>query len=118
TLMTSRSPQSTRSTQRIKFSARTAAAAVIVAAVALTVSGQTAAALKFDSSKAWDHLRKLVAIGPRPAGSPAIEQSRQYIKAQLAAAGVPVAEQAWDADTPLGRVHMVNLTATIRGASP
>jgi Zn-dependent M28 family amino/carboxypeptidase len=89
-----------------------------VAAVALTVSGQTAAALKFDSSRAWEHLRQLVAIGPRPAGSPAIEQSRQYIKAQLAAAGVPVVEQAWDADTPLGRVHMVNLIATIRGASP
>jgi len=55
-------------------------------------------------------------IGPRPSGSPAIEESRRYIKAQLAAAGVPVAEQAWDADTPLGRVHMVNLIATIRGA--
>jgi glutaminyl-peptide cyclotransferase len=72
----------------------------------------------FDSSRAWEHLRQLVALGPRPAGSPAIEQSRQYIKAQLAAAGVPVAEQAWDADTPLGRVHMINLIATIRGASP
>jgi Zn-dependent M28 family amino/carboxypeptidase len=58
-----------------------------------------------------------VALGPRPAGSPAIEQSRQYIRAQLAAAGVPAAEQAWDADTPLGRVHMVNLIATFRGVS-
>jgi Zn-dependent M28 family amino/carboxypeptidase len=76
-----------------------------------------AGVLRFDSSRAWEHLRQLVALGPRPAGSPAIEQSRRYIKAQLAAAGVPVAEQAWDADTPLGRVHMVNLIATIRGAS-
>jgi glutaminyl-peptide cyclotransferase len=69
----------------------------------------------FDSSRAWEHLRQLVALGPRPAGSSAIEQSRRYIKAQLAAVGVPVAEQAWDADTPLGRVHMVNLIATIPG---
>jgi glutaminyl-peptide cyclotransferase len=76
-----------------------------------------AGVVRFDSSRAWEHLRQLVALGPRPAGSPAIEQSRRYIKAQLAAAGVPVAEQAWDADTPLGRVHMVNLIATIRGAS-
>ena len=70
----------------------------------------------FDSSRAWEHLRQLVAIGPRPAGSAAIEQTRKYIKSQLAAAGVTVAEQAWDDETPLGNVHMVNLIATIPGA--
>ena len=71
---------------------------------------------QFDSDRAWEHLRQLVAIGPRPAGSPAIEQTRDYIKTQLAAAGVAVAEQAWDEQTPLGKVHMVNLVATIPGA--
>ena len=45
----------------------------------------TPAARKFDSNRAWEHLRQLVAIGPRPAGSPAIEQTRKYIKEQLAA---------------------------------
>lgn len=74
------------------------------------------AAGPFDSSRAWEHLRQLVAIGPRPAGSSAIEQSRRYIKDQLAAAGVAVAEQAWEADTPIGKVRMVNLVATIPGA--
>jgi Zn-dependent M28 family amino/carboxypeptidase len=78
---------------------------------------QAPAPPRFDSSRAWDYLRKLVALGPRPAGSPAIEESRQYIKTILTAAGVPVVEQAWDADTPLGRVRMVNLIATIRGTS-
>ena len=71
----------------------------------------------FDSSRAWEDLRQLVAIGPRPAGSPAIEQARSYVKAQLAAAGVSVTEQAWDDETPLGRTHMVNLVATIPGAA-
>jgi len=71
----------------------------------------------FDSNKAWEHLRQLVAFGPRPAGSAAIEQSRIYIKNQLSAIGVPVTEQAWDDQTPTGRVHMVNLIATIPGAS-
>ena len=71
----------------------------------------------FDSNKAWEHLRQLVAIGPRPAGSAAIEQSRTYIKKELAAIGVPVTEQAWDDQTPTGRVHMVNLIATIPGTS-
>ena len=72
---------------------------------------------KFDSNRAWEHLRQMVAIGPRPAGSPAIEQTRKYIKDQLAASGVTVVEQAWDTDTPLGKVHMVNLIATIPGAA-
>jgi Zn-dependent M28 family amino/carboxypeptidase len=74
-----------------------------------------AAPPRFDSGRAWEHLRQLVAIGPRPAGSAAIEQSRKYIKDQLAAAGVTVAEQAWEDQTPLGKVHMVNLIATIPG---
>jgi Zn-dependent M28 family amino/carboxypeptidase len=77
---------------------------------------QAAAAPKFDSSRAWEDLRQLVSIGPRPAGSPAIEQARTYIKGRLAAAGVGVTEQAWDDQTPLGRTHMVNLIATIPGA--
>jgi len=74
------------------------------------------APMRFDSSRAWEHLRQLVAIGPRPSGTPAIEETRKYIKAQLAASGVSVAEQAWDDETPLGRTHMVNLIATIPGA--
>jgi Zn-dependent M28 family amino/carboxypeptidase len=78
---------------------------------------QAPTATTFDSNKAWEHLRQLVAFGPRPAGSAAIEQSRTYIKNQLAAIGVPVTEQAWDDQTPTGRVHMVNLVATIPGTS-
>lgn len=77
----------------------------------------TAAAPRFDSSRAWEHLRAVVALGPRPAGSPAIDQTRQYIKTQLAQLKIAVAEQAWDDTTPAGRVHMVNLIATIPGAS-
>ncbi len=78
---------------------------------------QTASAPAFNSSRAWEDLRQLVSLGPRPAGSAAIERSRTYIKDQLAAAGLSVAEQTWDDQTPLGRVHMVNLRATLPGAS-
>jgi Peptidase family M28 len=85
--------------------------------VVLLLLLQTASAPAFNSSRAWEDLRQLVSLGPRPAGSPAIERSRTYIKDQLAQAGVPVAEQAWDDDTPRGRVHMVNLRATLPGAS-
>jgi hypothetical protein len=87
------------------------------ALLVLALLAQAAAApLKFDSSRAWEHLRQLVSIGPRPAGSPAIEQTRKYIKDQLTAAGVAVADQAWEDETPLGKVRMVNLIATIPGA--
>jgi Zn-dependent M28 family amino/carboxypeptidase len=85
----------------------------IVAAVALQAA---AAAPTFDSSKAWDHLRQMVAIGPRPAGSAALEQTRKYIKDQLAASGLTAVEQAWEEQTPIDRVKMVNLAVTIPGA--
>src|SRR3954452_15425633 len=74
-----------------------------------------APAVKFDAGRAWEHLRQLVAIGPRPSGSPAIEQTRSYIKQQLAANGLTAVEQSWDDQTPIDKVHMVNLVVTIPG---
>ena len=70
----------------------------------------------FDSSRAYEHLRQIVNIGPRPAGSPAIERTREYIIEQLKAVGVPVTRQAFVAKTPVGDIPMVNLIATIPGA--
>ena len=70
----------------------------------------------FDAGRAWEHLRQLVAIGPRPSGSPAIEQTRRYIKDQLLASGLTAVEQTWDDQTPIDKVRMVNLIATIPGA--
>jgi glutaminyl-peptide cyclotransferase len=88
--------------------------AAVLALAALPLAAAPAA--KFDSGRAWEHLRQLVAIGPRPSGSAAIEQTRTYIKGQLAAAGLTAVEQAWDEQTPIDRVKMVNLAATIPGA--
>ena len=82
----------------------------------LALVAQTPAPPRFDSGRAWEDLRQLVSIGPRPAGSPAIAETRKYITSQLAAVGVHVTEQAWEDETPLGRIHMVNLIATIPGA--
>src|SRR5207249_5425900 len=71
----------------------------------------------FDSNRAWEHLRQLVSIGPRPSGSAAIEQTRTYIKDQLAAVGLTAIEQKWVDATPAGQLAMVNLIATIPGTS-
>ncbi len=84
--------------------------------LALAIVLQAPASTRFDSNRAWEHLRQLVSLGPRPAGSAGIEQSRTYIRKQLTAAGVPSVEQAWTAATPRGTVRMVNLIATIPGA--
>jgi len=77
------------------------------------VSAQAPAA--FDSSKAWEHLRQQVAIGPRPSGSPGNVKNREYITKTLAAIGIKTVEQAWTATTPIGPIKMVNLIATIPG---
>jgi Zn-dependent M28 family amino/carboxypeptidase len=69
----------------------------------------------FDSTKAFEHLRQQVAIGPRPSGSPGNVKNREYIKAQMAALGITTTEQAFEGATPLGPVKMVNVIATIPG---
>jgi len=81
-------------------------------------SGVCAAATGFDGQRAFDHLRKLVLIGARPAGSDGIRAAREYITGQLTQAGITVREQAFDAVTPAGPIHMVNLIATIPGERP
>ena len=92
------------------------------AAVAADQAGRAtqapAAAATFDSGKAWEHLRQMVAIGPRPAGSPALRQTRAYITRQISALGLTVQEQPWTAQTPAGPVEMVNLIVTLPGTRP
>jgi Zn-dependent M28 family amino/carboxypeptidase len=70
----------------------------------------------FDGARAYDHLRQIVSFGPRPAGSPTLERTREYIIGQLKVLGIAVTRQAFDAKTPIGQIHMVNLIATIPGA--
>ena len=88
-----------------------------MAAAVIAIAGFTAvqAPVRFDSSRAYADLQKMVEIGPRPAGSPELEQTRAYIRAELKKAGLTVQEQAFDADTPAGRKHMINLSTTVPG---
>jgi len=83
---------------------------------ALAEVAQTAPASSgFDGTKAWEHLRQMVAIGPRPAGSPQLRQTRAYITRQLSALGLTVQEQPFTATTPIGRIDMVNLVVRLPG---
>ena len=76
---------------------------------------QPASAPRFDGSRAFQDLRELVDIGPRPAGSDGIKKTRAYITKELLKAGLTPIEQAFEAQTPLGPIQMVNIRATLPG---
>ena len=97
--------------------------AALVAACALSgarTSPTASAAVNtaFDASRAFEHIRQLVAIGPRWPGSAGSTQARRYITAQLEQAGLEPDEQAFTASTPLGPIQMANVTALVRGERP
>jgi glutaminyl-peptide cyclotransferase len=87
----------------------------VLVVLAACVAAMGPGAPVFDGGRAYEDLRQLVAFGPRPAGSPALEQTRAYINKQLTSAGLTPEAQAFDAQTPLGPIHMVNIRATVRG---
>jgi hypothetical protein len=78
-------------------------------------AGAPAATAVFDGSRAFEHLRQIVAIGPRPAGSLQIRQTRAYITRHLREAGLTVQEQPFTATTPLGEIAMSNLIVRLDG---
>ena len=71
-----------------------------------------------DGERAFEHVKQMVAIGPRPAGSAGIERTRAYITAQIEAMGLKVEPQPFMARTPIGQVAMSNLRVTLPGADP
>lgn len=62
-----------------------------------------------------DHVRKQVAIGPRPPGSPELEQTRAYIMDQLKSYGLDVSLDEFTATTPMGEKKMANIVAELPG---
>jgi Zn-dependent M28 family amino/carboxypeptidase len=72
----------------------------------------------FDSARAWEHLRRQVAFGPRPSGSAALNECRRYILEQLKSAGITATQQTFVAKTPMGDISMANVVATIPGRRP
>ena len=71
-----------------------------------------------DGNRAFEHVKQMVAIGPRPAGSPALDRTRAYITSQLEAMGLKVEPQRFMAATPVGQVAMANLRVTLPGTRP
>jgi hypothetical protein len=68
---------------------------------------------EFSGEKALAHARALVAFGPRPAGSGALEKSRVYLEEQLKSSGWEVdrTSQKFTAYTPRGNIEFANIRA-------
>jgi Peptidase family M28 len=90
---------------------------ILVLQLALSVGNADAAKLweKISGEKAFEHVQRLVDLGPRPSGSEAIEKSRRYMEDQLRRFGWHVTRQAFTDDTPRGKVQFVNLIAQFPG---
>ena len=92
--------------------------ALLVAGLAPLAAQERRPAPSFDGAAALRHVERLVAIGPRPAGSPAGARARQYVLDALRAAGVTARVEPFDADTPHGRLPMANIVAVLPGRRP
>ena len=66
---------------------------------------------EFTGDKELAHVQKLVDLGPRPAGSEAIEKARAYIAEQLQSCGWTVVDREFTDNTPQGQVRFVDLVA-------
>lgn len=77
-----------------------------------------ASSIGFQGDRAFQDLKHLVDFGPRPPGSKALAESRQWIIRELKADGCAVEEDSFVASTPVGQIPMTNLIAKIPGARP
>jgi Zn-dependent M28 family amino/carboxypeptidase len=92
------------------------AAPLAIATMACFGTTGQPAAPGFDAARAFEHLKQVVAIGPRPAGSDGARRTREYIAREMTALGLTAAEQAFEARTPAGTIPMANVRVTIPGA--
>jgi glutaminyl-peptide cyclotransferase len=69
----------------------------------------------FDGRRAFEHVARQVGFGPRPSGSQALAQTQDYILGQLKNDGCTTEVDAFNADTPIGRLSMKNILVKIPG---
>ena len=93
---------------------------ILVVFLVFTVLPGTAVSgdLKGYSKTLWRHLEAVVAIGPRPPGSPALEKLRGYIRSVGKQYADEIREQKFTFQKPGGpAVAMVNIELVFHGKS-
>lgn len=106
---------------RSNRSATSAAAVASLALLGLLSSAYLARATtgeEFSGARAFAYLRRIVAFGPRPAGSKALAQCRDWIVHQLTLDGCRVERDDYAASTPIGEIQEANIIARLPGTSP
>ena len=81
-------------------------------------TGGAASADPFDGDRGFADLRQIVAFGPRPSSSPALERCTAFIIGEQRSADVTVSEDRFTATTPSGGIPMTDILATIPGVGP
>ncbi|HEX4164690.1 MAG TPA: M28 family peptidase, partial [Bryobacteraceae bacterium] len=89
--------------------------ALLVAAPAGNAA--TAAAAKFQGKQALEYARRATSFGERPAGSPALKQTRDWIVSELKPLGGQLTLDAFTGHTPSGPIPMVNILLKFPGTS-
>lgn len=94
--------------------------AAAVAGIALlcwgALSRQAGTASDATGETAFEHVRWMVALGPRPSGSTAHETMQRYIVEQAQAVGWTVEQDRFTASTPNGPIPMNNIIARNPGS--
>lgn len=67
---------------------------------------------------AYEHTKAILALGPRPPGSPGLTAVRAYLKGRLEQAGWNVQSQPFERSTSIGQVKFENLRARFGGGNP
>lgn len=71
----------------------------------------------FDADRAFNHVKAQVAFGPRPAGSAAVEKTREYLVKELKSYGLAPALDEFTETTPRGKIKFKNVIAELPGES-
>lgn len=96
-----------------------AALSVFCAAVAPTIANAAdsqASRPSFDGARAYEHVKHLVEIGPRPPDSDGIRRAQAYIIGQLKSFGCPVEQHDFHGSTVLRNLAMKNIVVKLPGA--
>ena len=83
-------------------------------------------ASSFSGQRAYEHVKRLVELGPRPSGSKELALARKYILEQLGGRSGPTLrargpkeivldEDGWTAETPAGKLQMANVIYELPG---
>lgn len=86
--------------------------------LAVARSKERTAAESFDGARAYEHVKHLVAIGPRPPDSDGIRKAQAYLVGQLKNHSCPVEVHDFHASTVLGNLPMKNIAVKLPGSRP